>query len=232
MLDTEKNGLIEEKSISAEIQLYWELYKPSELQAGAPLLIVCHGYGGNKTWMMRQAVRFAPDGVLIASLQGVHQHFIRGKDGEVKTGFAWLTNHNSDAWIELFNQNVLDVIAETAKEGIVDKEKIILIGFSQASALCFRFAFRHPEQLRGVIGICGGIPSDLETNKDYQKFAGSGFYLFAENDEFYPKEKLLENNQKLSKWIKDYEGKSYDADHRITEEMRRDIKLKLEGWLK
>jgi pimeloyl-ACP methyl ester carboxylesterase len=45
-------------------------------------------------------------------------------------------------------------------EGIADPARVFLLGFSQSCALNYRFAFTHPDRLRGVVGICGGIPGD------------------------------------------------------------------------
>jgi hypothetical protein len=44
----------------------------------------------------------------------------------------------------------------------------LLLGFSQTCALNYRFAFTHAGTLRGVVGICGGLPGDWETGERYQ----------------------------------------------------------------
>ena len=51
------------------------------------------------------------------------------------------------------------MIEKLAGDGVVDRKQVYMYGFSQACALNFRFAFTYPEVLRGIIGVCGGIPA-------------------------------------------------------------------------
>ena len=98
-----------------------------------------------------------------------------------------------------------------------------MYGFSQACALNFRFAFTCPELLRGIIGVCGGIPGDLDTNRVYKPFAAETFYLYGDDDEFYTQEKFREFNEKLKTTLLNYRSKHYTAKHEIIDEMRKDI---------
>ena len=107
--------------------------------------------------------------------------------------------------------------------------KIYLFGFSQACALNFRFAFTFPSLLRGIIGVCGGIPGDLETNELYKPLGADVFYLYSTDDEFYPLPKYEMFKEKLRKRLNIFTSKGYDAKHEITNEMREDIKTWLGG---
>jgi len=111
---------------------------------------------------------------------------------------------------------------------LIDEKQIYLYGFSQACALNFRFAFTYPDAVRGVIGVCGGIPSDLDQNEIYKDLAGAVFYLYGDTDEFYPLEKFQSFEQKLKGRLPNFQSKHYQAKHEITDEMRDDIKT----WLK
>ena len=62
-------------------------------------------------------------------------------------------------------------------EGVADPARIFLLGFSQSCALNYRFAFTYPDRLRGVIGICGGLPGDWETSALYQPTKAAVFHL-------------------------------------------------------
>ncbi len=78
-----------EASITAEIQLYYDLHLP-EIQP-APLLIALHGYGASKRQMMREARQMAPANFAIAALQGFHQHLRDPKEpGGPLTVWLWL----------------------------------------------------------------------------------------------------------------------------------------------
>lgn len=214
-------------SLKAEINLYYDLYFPEKLAPPAPLLVAIHGYGAHKRYMMREAQLVAPENFVIASLQAPHQHFRQTETG-YKTGFGWLTDYKATEYVRLHHNFILKVIEKLAGEKMIDVGKIYLYGFSQACALNFRFAFTYPEAVRGVIGICGGIPSDLETNKNYKPLTAAVLYLYASDDEFYPLEKYKGYAARLENRIPRLQTKQYEAKHEITDKMRDDIT----GWLK
>jgi predicted esterase len=213
-------------AMRAEIALYYDLFVP-EGASRAALLIAVHGYGAHKRYMMREARLIAGPEFVIASLQAPHQHFRRAGEG-YRVGFGWLTDHRPDESVALHHKFVSDVIDELASRDLVDRERIFLFGFSQACALNFRFALTRGEMLRGVIGVCGGIPGDLETNPAYKPYAAETFYLYGDDDEFYTQEKFAEFDAKLSALLPNYSSKHFSAKHEITDEMRTDMR----EWLK
>lgn len=214
-------------SVTTEIKLYYDLYLPENLEKPAPLLIAVHGYGAHKRYMMREARQIASENFAIVSIQAPYQHF-RPENGTYKIGFGWLTDYKSEESVALHHKFVLDVIENLADKQIIDKKRIYLYGFSQACALNFRFAFTHSDILRGVIGVCGGIPGDLETSEIYHPANADVFYLYSRNDEFYPLEKFEKFDDKLKNYLPNYHSKSYEAKHEITDEMREDMR----NWLK
>ena len=210
-------------SVKAEIKLYYDLYLPENLKTPAPLLIAVHGYGAHKRYMMREARLIAPENFVIASIQAPHQHF-RPTDSGYKIGFGWLSDFKAEESVLLHQNFILDVIEKLVEKGIIDTEKVYLYGFSQACALNFRFAFTFPDIVRGVIGVCGGIPSDLATSENYQPTNADVFYLYGKTDEFYPLEKFQGFEQKLRNYLPNFQSKLYDAKHEITNQMREDLK--------
>jgi predicted esterase len=216
-----------ERSVSAEIKIYYDL-RVAE-RAPAPLLVALHGYGASKRQMMREAQAIVPEGFAIASLQGPHQHLKDPKEtgGPLRFGFGWLTNFHSEESVAVHHQAVLDLIDSVAADGIADPGRIFLLGFSQSCALNYRFAFTHPQVLRGVIGICGGMPGDWETSELYQSTAAAVFHLSGERDEFYPPARVSGYAASLRTRAHDTQFKSYDAGHEIVDAMRDDVRL----WL-
>ena len=215
-------------SLRTEILLYYDLFVPDNFKGPGPLLIVVHGYGAHKRYMMREARLVAPTDFVIASVQGPHHHYRPTKEG-YRTGFGWLTDHNSEEYVALHHNFLLRVIDKLAKDDLIDREQIYIYGFSQACALNFRFAFTHPEIPAAVIGVCGGIPGDLATNLKYKPFDARTFYLYGDDDEFYTQEKFKAFDSTLRGMLPNYESKQYVAKHEITDEMRRDIKQFLTG---
>ena len=219
--------LQEDLNITAEIKLYYDLFIPENAPRNAPLLLAVHGYGAHKRYMMREAQAVAPDGFVIASIQAPNQHF-RPTDNGYKIGFGWLTDYKSAESVALHHNFVLEIIEKLAAEQIIDAGQVYLFGFSQACALNFRFAFTFPESMRGVVGVCGGIPGDLETNERYRPTNAETFYLYNDDDEFYPLEKYQGFVAKLDAFLPNFDSKLYQSKHEIIQPMRDDIK----GWLK
>ncbi|MFN0139936.1 MAG: alpha/beta hydrolase [Pyrinomonadaceae bacterium] len=211
-------------SVKAEIDLYYDLYVPEGVGDMAPLLIAVHGYGAHKRYMMREAKLVAGDKFVIASLEAPHPHYRPTKDGGYAIGYGWLSSERSEENVRLHHKFVLDVIDRLDADGSVDRTQVFMYGFSQACALNFRFAFTYPEVLRGLIGVCGGIPGDLDTNSIYKPFTAETFYLYGDDDEFYTQEQFAEFDEKLSARLTTYRSKHYAAKHEITDKMRADIK--------
>ncbi len=216
-------------TVKAEIELYYDVFVPEDITKPAPLLIAVHGYGAHKRYMMREARLVAPDNWVIAAIQAPHPHYRQTADG-YRIGFGWLSDHKPEQHVRLHHKFVLDVIDKLAADGTIDRTRIFIYGFSQACALNFRFAFTHREVLRGVIGVCGGIPGDLDTNPFYKPFSAETFYLYGDDDEFYTQEQFRTFNEKLSAAIPSYRAQHYTAKHEITEEMRKDIKAFLASF--
>jgi phospholipase/carboxylesterase len=213
-----------DRSLAARINLYYDLHQPST--APAPLLIALHGYGANKRQMMREAQFMAPEGFAIAALQGFHQHIREPwqTGGPLRFGFGWLTNFRPEESVAVHHLALLDLTSQLIDEGVADPARIFLLGFSQSCALNYRFAFTYPERLRGVIGICGGIPGDWETNDNYHGSSLDVFHLAGTRDEFYTPERVRDYERQLAARARRVTFKSYDAAHEIVPQMREDVR--------
>jgi len=217
-VDTQTDRILE-----ARINLYYDL-RPGTVSP-APLLIALHGYGANKRQMMREAQLMAPEQFAIASVQGFHQHIKEPREagGPLRFGFGWLTNFKSEESVAVHHRAMLDLIDILTDEGIADSSRIFLLGFSQSCALNYRFAFTHPEYLRGVVGICGGIPGDWETSTTYRQAQLDVFHLAGTRDEFYSPERVKDYERQLKTRARSVKFKSYDAPHDFVPEMRPDV---------
>ncbi|HEY0376255.1 MAG TPA: dienelactone hydrolase family protein [Pyrinomonadaceae bacterium] len=222
------NSRAEEHSLAAEVKLYYDLAQTAETPS--PLLIALHGYGASKRQMMREARLMAPDDFAVASLQGFHQHIREPKEegGPLRYGFGWVTSFRPEDSIRLHHRALLDLITSLVDERIADRNRIFLLGFSQSCALNYRFAFTHAETLRGVVGICGGLPGDWGESKLYKQTGASVLHLTGGRDEFYPPPRVRDYAEQLGQRARDAEVKSYDAGHEITQPMREDVR----AWLR
>lgn len=209
-------------TLKAEISLYYDLFIPDNIEKNAPLLIAVHGYGAHKRYMMREARLVAPEGWAVASIQAPHQHFRKTDDG-FRVGYGWLTDHKPEEYVRLHHDFILRIIDKLGRDETIDPARVFLYGFSQACALNFRFAFTHSDAIAGFIGVCGGIPGDLDTNPSYKPFDARTLYLYGDDDEFYTQEQFAGFDVKLRKLLPHFTSKQYNAKHEITEEMREEI---------
>ena len=178
---------------------------------------------------MREARLIAPPDFAIASLQGFHQHIRQPKEKgmPLRFGFGWLTNFRPEDSIAVHHRALLDLIDSLVDEDIADRERVFLLGFSQSCALNYRFAFTYPDRLRGVVGICGGLPGDWESSELYRPTNAAVFYLHGEQDEFYPPARVAGYAEQLKMRARDVRVKSYTAEHEIIQPMRDDVR----DWL-
>ena len=219
-----------ERTLDAHVKLYYDLRQPVAVATPAPLLIALHGYGSSKEWMMREARHFIPEDFALVALQGFHQHMKEPREpgGALRYGFGWLTNFHPEDSVALHHHALRSLVETLTREGVADPARIFLLGFSQSCALNFRFAFTHPEVLRGVVGICGGIPGDWDTSALYRQTSASVLYLHGTRDEFYTPARVSDFAARLSLRARDVQSKSYDAAHEFVPAMRPDIK----EWLR
>lgn len=226
MSETDTAGQFE-RTLNAQIKLYYDV-----IPAGshpAPLLIALHGYGASKWHALREAKTIAPEGFALAALQGPHQHLKdpRQPGGPLRFGFGWLTNFHPEESVMVHHRGLLEMISTLVTEGIADAQRVFLLGFSQSCALNYRFAFSHPDILRGVIGICGGLPGDWEASESYQQTEAAVIHLTGERDEFYTPARVANYETQLRQRATDVEFRRYDAGHEISPPMREDLR----DWL-
>ncbi|HEV3469353.1 MAG TPA: dienelactone hydrolase family protein [Pyrinomonadaceae bacterium] len=228
MTSTDEDGVITDRALRAEVRLYYDLYAPGARPA--PLLVALHGYGSNKRWMLREAREHAPAGFAVAALQGPHQHMKEPREpgGPVRYGFGWLTNFRPEESVAVHHRALLDLIESLAAAGVARRDRVFLMGFSQSCALNYRFAFTHREVLRGVVGVCGGLPGDWETSAAYGQTRAAVLHLHGTRDEFYPPERVADYARRLRARAADVEVRAYDAAHEFAPAMRTDVRAWLE----
>jgi predicted esterase len=228
MTNSPDDQLQTDRAVAVETRMYYDLLVPTSGEP-APLLVALHGYGSNKGWMMREARAFAPEGFAVAALQGVHQHMKEPKEkgGPLRYGFGWLTNFRAEESVAIHRRALVDLIGRLVEEGVADRSRVFLFGFSQSCALNYRFAFTRAELLRGVVGACGGLPGDWETSDVYRHTDAAILHLAGVRDEFYTPERVAGYADRLRTRASDVEFKSYDAGHEFTPAMRGDIR----SWL-
>jgi predicted esterase len=207
---------VREERIAQEAYLYADVFLPDGITR-PPLVIVLHGYGGEKASMMRLARRIFGDELAIASLQGPHPHIVYPKDRSqpLGYGFGWVTNFKPADSIALHHGALLETLKRLDERGAIDPSCVFLLGFSQSVAMNFRFAFTHPELVRGVVGICGGIPGDWSEPGKYRDGDFGVLLICGNRDEFYPPGRMSANAEKLREKVRVVDTLFFETGHEI-----------------
>jgi predicted esterase len=119
----------------------------------------------------------------IVSLQAPSQFFLAQNSNEV--GYCWVTSKHSESSVRLHHEMLLHVLDEVGRQFSIPPERRLLVGFSQPVGLNYRFAATHPSAVRGVIGICGGVPKNWEDGH-YGKVSAALLHIARQEDEYYP----------------------------------------------
>lgn len=208
-----------EKSLLAPIRCYYELEVPREANRKKrwPLLIALHGYEGNKDSMMRLARRIAGGCIVVISLQGPNQFFLR--DGEdpksYRVGFGWGTTYKMQDSVALHHRNLRALISLAARNYHADRRRVFLLGFSQACSYNYRFVFTHPHAVRGAIAVCGGVPGDWNENARYAAARTHVLHIAATRDVWYSREKNLQFRRELAQRAASLDFRFYNSTHRF-----------------
>jgi phospholipase/carboxylesterase len=94
--------------------------------------------------------------------------------------------HNPAENQALHHDFIRRVIRDLCAAHPIDDKRTFLLGFSQSVGLNYRFAFSHPNAIRGLIGVCGGIPGDWETSVIYRRSRTDVLHISGTRDPFYP----------------------------------------------
>jgi predicted esterase len=175
---------VEPHSFEAKIECRYLLQAPPHAGDHPLLVLTLHGYGSNPEVMLRLTrTMFGPDPV-IASLQAPNA-FYTANAPESPVGYSWATSANTQSAVRLHHEMLLQVIRELSERYPGGADRRILVGFSQPVGLNYRFAATYPAAVRGVIGVCGGVPKNWEDG-DYGQVTAALLHIARRDDEIFP----------------------------------------------
>jgi phospholipase/carboxylesterase len=213
-----------DRTFSVRLDCHYLLRVPDLVDARTPLVVTLHGFGANPETMLHLTARLFDRPAVIAALQGPYQFFLSARAQEV--GYGWITNRNSSDSIRLHRDMVLHVLDEAGRQFGIPPDRRLLVGFSQAVALNYRLAATCPEVVRGVIGICGGLPGHWDEGRD-QPVSAAVLHIARREDEYYPPHVTKHYAEHLRRRAADVEFHLIDGGHRIPSEGNRLV----EPWL-
>jgi len=214
-------------SFSARLDCHYLVQAPEAVEADALLFVTLHGFGQTPEMMLPLTEKLVGRRHVVASLEGPSSFFLPSQPGEkLGAGCCWVTNRHSSSAIRLHHDMVRHVLCEAGREYGIPPERRFLVGFSQPVGLNYRFAAASPDAVRGVIGLCGGIPGDWETGA-YSPVKAAVLHIARREDEYYPPEKTELYAEKLRLRCEDVEFHMMDGGHRFPSKGN----VIVEGWL-
>jgi len=175
---------VERCSFEARLECHYLLHVPEQVDERRLLVLTLHGYGSNPADMLRLTKTMLGAGHVIASLQAPSQFFPSNTpDGTV--GYCWGSPAHPQASVRLHHEMLLHVVGEAGGRFGIGAERTLLLGFSQPVGMNYRFAATHPEAVRGVIGICGGMPKNWDDG-DYTEVSAALMHIARREDEIFP----------------------------------------------
>ncbi|HMC61079.1 MAG TPA: hypothetical protein VKJ01_17955 [Candidatus Solibacter sp.] len=203
---------IQDRTFSARLDCHYLLHTPDVVDAHTLLVVTLHGFGANPGAMVQPTARLFAGQPVIASLQGPNQ-FFRG-DATRDVGYGWITSRRPAESIRLHQDMVLHVADEAGAHFGIPRERRLLVGFSQSVALNYRFVASYPDAVRGVIGICGGLPGDWEDGA-YQPVTAAVLHIARRGDEYYPPSATKDYAERLRRRAADVEFHPIDGGHKM-----------------
>ena len=200
-----------DRGFSVQLDCHYLLRAPDHVDARTPLVVALHGFGGTPEDMLRRTDRLFDTPPVIAALEGPYRFFLpAGRD----VGYGWITSRRPADSIRLHRDMVLHVLEEAGREFAIPPESRLLVGFSQAVALNYRFAATCPDAVRGVVGVCGGVPGDWE-NPSYHPVNAALLHIAGREDTFYPPGITGRYLERLRLRAADVEFHMLDGGHRM-----------------
>jgi predicted esterase len=164
--------------------------------------------------MLQLALLMMGQSRLIASLQAPHQFYLGENRPDTRIGYNWGTRSHGDSAIAFHHRMVRQLRHDLEARFQIPAQRTILMGFSQPVGYNYRLAATHPDEIGGVIGICGGVPKDWETG-NYGQVRAPLLHIARSEDEFFPEEITADYARKLRTRASDVEFHLLPGGHRF-----------------
>jgi phospholipase/carboxylesterase len=132
-----------------------------------PVLFLIHGYGSNEEDLFSFATEL-PEEYYVVSVRAPYDLSF-GSYAWYSINFDADENKFSDLNQARSSRDlIIQFIDECISKFAIDKEQIILVGFSQGAILSNAIALSYPEKIKGVVALSGYLNIEIAT-EDYLK---------------------------------------------------------------
>ena len=201
-------------TFTASLECRYLVHVPEGINDRTVLVVALHGYGSSPEVMLRLTAPLVGIQHIVACLQGPNQHYQTSPGANAISAYNWGIRDHWESTVRLHHDMVAQTLASLRTRFQLPRERCLLAGFSQPVGLNYRFAGTFPDEVGGVLGICGGIPRDWEENK-YQPLKSAILHISRDEDEFYPAAVVKEFPKRLKKHACDVEFHLIPGQHRF-----------------
>src|SRR5260370_6709021 len=177
----------EQHTFLSHLDCRYFLHVPENLSAKPLVVVALHGYSSNPEAMLRLTTGLVGDRHIIASIEAPNQHYVADglPNAQSVAGYNWGIRPHWESSVRLHHEMLRHVLNSLRDRFKVGHERCLLVGFSQPVGLNYRFVGTHPDEVAGVIGICGGVPRDWQEGK-YQPVQAALLHISREEAPIYP----------------------------------------------
>lgn len=152
---------------------------------------VCHGMGYLSRFFLKYFEGLNTQEHYIIAPQAPSKYYLGSQFKHV--GASWLTRENTSRETE----NIISYFDAIFKaEGITEKHKLVVMGYSQGVSVAMRYMAKRQLQAEILIIHSGGIPKEL-TKSDFDYFQGKVKLIYGTNDE-YLNETRIQTEQQIA----------------------------------
>jgi predicted esterase len=211
----------ERQTFTTKLDCRYLLHVPDPLIDGAVLVLALHGYSSNPEAMLNLTAGLVGTRHIIASLQAPNQHYLtQGPPGaDSVIGYNWGVRDHWASAVRMHHDMVGECLSILGGRFGIAAGRCLLVGFSQPVGLNYRLVATCPDVVRGVIGICGGVPRDWEEDK-YQPVGAALMHIAREEDESYPRALSAQFGERLRMRASDVEFHMLPGGHRFPSKAR------------
>ena len=211
----------ERHTFTAKLDCRYLLHVPERVDGSTILVLTLHGYSSNPEVMLKLTAGLVGTEHVIASLQAPNQHYlVQGQPGpQSVVGYNWGVRDHWESGVRMHHEMVRECLSVLRARFDIPPARSMLVGFSQPVGLNYRFVATCPDEVRAVIGICGGVPRDWEEDK-YQRVLAAVMHIARDQDEFYPAELSGKFGDRLRLRAVDVEFHMLPGGHRFPSKAR------------
>jgi len=157
----------------------------------APLIIALHGYGGRAE-----------------NFPGLWRRAAAEKGAIVVAPWGHSPVYNGSSWTDLFEaETIVDLtIAWVAERYPIDRQRIVLSGFSQGGYMSYAIAVRRPELFTGVIPMGAGYAPNFDRPPQAGEHSPRYYFMIGVDDKSAAQTKRA---------AADFEAAGYEVDLRV-----------------